>query len=129
MPLPAATLALASASIVVFAVALHYALRGKRVNDHPICRRCGFDVFGRPGGSNTCSECGADLAGRDAIRVGRRERRRGLARVAGSGMFMSAVVLTGVGWVQVRGVDFQHHKPVWWLAREAGSARTGTRDA
>src|SRR3982751_3540492 len=111
MPLPAALIALTSASIVVFLAALLYALRGRRVDDHPICRRCGFDVFGRPEGSSTCSECGADLARRRAIRVGRRERRRGLARVAGSGVLMSAVVLGGIGWMQLRGVDLQRHPP------------------
>lgn len=104
------------------------ALRGRRVDDHPICRRCGFDLFGRPAESNVCSECGADLAKRKAVRIGRRERRRGLARVAGSGAFVSAVVLAGVGWVQFRGVDLQRHKPVWWLAREAGSRQPATRD-
>ena len=39
------------------------ALRGRRVGDHPYCRRCGFDLFGKPPGSTVCSECGADLAG------------------------------------------------------------------
>jgi cytochrome c-type biogenesis protein CcmH/NrfF len=26
-------------------------MRGRAVDDHPICRRCGFDLFGRPEGS------------------------------------------------------------------------------
>jgi hypothetical protein len=129
MPVPVAVVALASTAFITFAAALLYALRGRRVDDHPICRRCGFDVSGRPAESNVCSECGADLAARRAIRIGRRERRRGLARVAGSGVFMSAVVLAGVGWVQLRGVDLQRHKPVWWLAREAGGTAAPRRDA
>src|SRR4051794_15986477 len=129
MPLPAAILVFSSASFVAFAAALCYALRGRRVDDHPICRRCGFDLFGKPADSDVCSECGARLGWRGATRIGRREGRRGLALAAGTGVLVSAVVLTGIGWVQVRGVDLQRHKPVWWLEREAGSAGANTRDA
>src|SRR4051794_4758223 len=119
MPLPILIPALAFASLLVFAASLAYALRGRRVDDHPICRGCGFDLFGKPDGSQRCAECGADLTHRRATRIGRRERRRGLARVAGSGVLLSVVALSGMGWIQVRGVDMQRHKPVWWLAREA----------
>ena len=52
-----------------------------------------------------------------------------MTRVAGSGVLLSVVVLSGMGWTSVRGVDVQRHKPVWWLAREAGSRQPGTRDA
>jgi hypothetical protein len=31
-------------------------LRGRAVDDHPICRRCGFDLTGRPEGVTICSE-------------------------------------------------------------------------
>src|SRR5688500_20138720 len=54
-------------------------LRGKRVDDHPLCRRCGFDLFGLPEGATECSECGADLSVRwKAVRIGNRHRRGGL---------------------------------------------------
>lgn len=129
MPVPVAVLAFTSAAFIAFAAALLYALRGRRVDDHPICRKCGFDLFGRPDGATRCSECGADLARRRATRIGRRARRRGLTRVAGTGVLLCAVALSGVGWLQLRGVDLQRHKPVWWLAREAGSRQPGTRDA
>ena len=39
---------------------LWWALRGRRVNDHPICRRCGYDLWSNPG-AVTCLGCGADL--------------------------------------------------------------------
>jgi hypothetical protein len=42
-------------------------LRGRRVDDHPICRKCGFDLFGKPEGSTICSECSADLTYPHAI--------------------------------------------------------------
>jgi hypothetical protein len=38
-------------------------LRGRRIDDHPLCERCGFDLTGKPQGSDICSECGAELSG------------------------------------------------------------------
>ena len=41
---------------------LAFALCGRRADDHPYCRRCRFDLFGKPADATVCSECGADLA-------------------------------------------------------------------
>src|SRR5688500_6972626 len=74
-----ATVPLALAAGVGFVLAWA-GWRGRRVNNHPLCRRCGFDLTGRPPDSARCAECGADLSDRCAIRVGQREcRRRPLA--------------------------------------------------
>src|SRR3954447_10809108 len=59
---------------------LAWSVRRRRVDDHPVCRRCGFDLTGRPAGSSGCSECGADLSRRRAIRRGNRARRWRVAR-------------------------------------------------
>ena len=45
-------------------------LRKRYVGDHPHCRKCGFDLFGRNESSVVCSECGADLNARKAIVIG-----------------------------------------------------------
>lgn len=57
-------------------------LRGRRVNDHPVCRRCRFDLVGLGGGTRPerCPECGESLTGttrkaRRAIIDGERKRR------------------------------------------------------
>lgn len=73
--------ALRSGSLVAAGLIL-FALRGRRVNRHPICRQCGFDLFGKPKESTVCGECGADLHHGRAIRVGAREKRRGILRIA-----------------------------------------------
>jgi hypothetical protein len=41
---------LVAAPAAAFAAAalLVFALRGRRVDDHPLCRKCGFDLFGKP---------------------------------------------------------------------------------
>src|SRR5687767_3050429 len=53
--------------------------RGRRVNDHPACRRCGYDLSGSLPGSHRCPECGSNLFQRRATRHGVRVRRSGLA--------------------------------------------------
>lgn len=62
-------------------------LKGRRINDHPICRRCRFDLIGLTGSNadpnshpDRCPECGTSLAGttrraRRAIIDGERKRR------------------------------------------------------
>lgn len=34
--------------------------RGKRIDDHPLCRACGFDLSGNSD-AKSCPECGAAL--------------------------------------------------------------------
>ena len=47
-------------------------LRGRRVGDHRFCRKCGFDLTGRPAGGRRCAECGANLTRAAGVAVGRR---------------------------------------------------------
>lgn len=108
---------------------LWWGLRGRRVDDHPICRRCGFDLFGRPDGSVLCSECGADLWRPAAIRVGRRERRHRAIAWALPPIVAGAGWIGLVGWGTATGVDWNRHKPAWLLTREADGTSALPRDA
>ncbi|HYE79049.1 MAG TPA: hypothetical protein VEI97_13775, partial [bacterium] len=88
---------------------------GRRTDDHPLCRQCGFDLTGRV--SEQCSECGADLSARKAIRVGHRVRRWWL--VLGSGMVIGVcafVLALGVV-VRVKKVNLIEYAPMWWLEK------------
>src|SRR4051812_5753200 len=105
----------AAAGLVVVAV------RGRRVDDHPLCRRCGFDLFGKPADSARCAECGADLTGRRAVRVGRRQPRWRLAALAAVVLALSAGGGGVAGWARVKGVDPNRYKPSWWLSKETAS--------
>src|SRR3954452_20405965 len=98
------------ASLLTLAL-LVYALRGRRVDDHPLCRRCGFDLFGKPAESTVCSECGADLGRRRAMRVGQRESRAGLLRMAWPALAISVVWSGLLGWDAARRTDWNRHKP------------------
>jgi predicted RNA-binding Zn-ribbon protein involved in translation (DUF1610 family) len=51
---------------------LRRGLRGPAVEvEHPFCKRCGYDLFGRPPESELCPECGANLLRSQAMRCGR----------------------------------------------------------
>lgn len=126
---PGPLLIVPAAVAVACAALLVYALRGRRVDNHPICRRCGFDLFGRPEGATQCSECGADVGRPRAIREGRREKRRGLLAVSLPVLLACGGWLGAVGWGTARGVKWDRHKPVWLLSREAQAGRSDVRDA
>ena len=98
---------------------------GRRTDDHPVCRRCGFDLIGLPEGSAICSECGADLKRNRAIRHGHRKRRDGLI-ITGSLLTLLCLAVVGVG---VSNIDVNKHKPFWWLARDADSSDSRTHAA
>ena len=65
------TVAAAAVGIALLAAGL----RGRRVDDHPLCRRCRFDLTGKPAESTRCSECGAPIDRPNAVRVGHRQHR------------------------------------------------------
>src|SRR5437660_3863768 len=103
--------------------------RGQRVGNHPFCRKCGFDLIGRPAQSYVCSECGAWLPGRRKIVIGVR-RRMGSLMLAGAALFIPGMlVMTLMGHDKLRAVDWQAKKPVWWLVRDVKGASLKARDA
>ena len=86
-------------------------LRGFAIDDHPICRACGFDLFGRPQGATVCSECGAGLANPDAIQIGRRRRRPVRAGVGGLLILPSLLRIGMIVWGasgHVNWLQFEH---------------------
>lgn len=59
--------------LIAGVVLLGWAWRGRRVDDHPVCRKCRFDLYGLPE-PEACPECGAALGGAGAVRIGNRRR-------------------------------------------------------
>ena len=111
------------------AVLLYLGLRGRRTDDHPICRQCGFDLFGLPADRTNCPECGAELRYRRAVTIGHRQR---IGSFVGTGAVILFVAGTGLTVLTLdhRGVvDLNEWKPVRLLAREMGSNDAEQRDA
>lgn len=48
--------------------------RGRRVNDHPTCRQCGFDLVGVLPAASMCPECGSGVRQARFVRIGQRTR-------------------------------------------------------
>ncbi len=110
--------------LVAGAVLVWLGWRGRRVNDHPVCRRCRFDLYGVYPGGATCPECGADLKAGRAVRDGVRVRRRlpfalGIVVLVFCGAIMGAVV-----WLMAAGPSMNKHKPALVLALEGRYAGT-----
>src|SRR5688572_4852644 len=110
------------APLLVGALLLVHGTRGKRVDDHPVCRTCGFDLIGKPPEQTVCSECGSPLAQRGAVRVGNRVRSPGLI-FSGAMLLVFGLGIGGaIGWALVAGPEFDQHKPAWWLKAELSYA-------
>jgi hypothetical protein len=74
-------------------VLLWAGLRGTRIDDHPVCRKCKFDLSGIQLGYATCPECGTQLT-QDQILRGNRKRR---PLVAATGAFLALpLILSGL---------------------------------
>lgn len=102
--------------------------RGKKLNDHPHCRKCRFDLFGSPD-AKICPECGHDLKKEKAVRHGIRAKRRGMLGT-GCALLLLFAVQTGMGvYFAAVDINWQHVKPVWWLVNEANETPGPTSDA
>ena len=94
---------------------------GRRIDRHPLCAACGYDLLGRRPGTPRCAECGADISGL-AIRVGHRACR---PRPLFGGLVLSLpafLVIASMTYVVGRGIDITPHKPAWWLVYELGGS-------
>ncbi|MFG0330810.1 MAG: hypothetical protein ACF8PN_13050 [Phycisphaerales bacterium] len=115
---------------VIGTLALAVGLVGRRINDHPICRRCRYDLVGVNESSvGRCPECGADLSAPKAIRVGARRRRIWPLSI-GAGL-LAVAIACGVAWsvAGARGFDWNTVKPDWWLVFDLNSGVDATRNA
>jgi hypothetical protein len=90
---------------------------GRAIDDHPICRKCGFDLVGRPAESMRCSECGTDLSSPRSIRIGHQRRRPLLLSMGMLLLLIDALLLVQIV-ASANHWDWNRYKPVWLLRSE-----------
>jgi hypothetical protein len=101
---------------------------GRRVDDHPLCRGCGFDLVGTALGSAAlCPECGRSVGTGAGRRVGNRVRRRGM--MLGGGVAVTAALGIGIPMFVVPLLSNRAARPTWWLLVEAEYGSGAMRDA
>lgn len=123
---PVTLLILASTALALGIMLAWWGRRGKIIDDHPVCRKCRFDLVGRPPGSDRCPECGADLSGKRAIAIGNRKPRQS-AVVIGCCIAMFVVFsFAGLGGSRYLKED---HKPNWLVLIDARSKNARIRSA
>ena len=115
-------------AVVLGVLTIVVGMRG-RLNEHPVCRKCGFDLFGTLPDRGTCPECGADLGNAGSVRVGERRRR---PRVVAGGVLILGMGLAiggAAGWGAATGFDWNTVKPSWLLVRQMPAAEAFTQTA
>lgn len=96
---------------------------GRRVDNHPWCRACRFDLVGSWPGSLKCPECGADLTRKSAVARGQRRRRPAVLAI-GAAMFLAAAAIPGLTFYRrVSPINWNALKPAAWLVRDLDSTK------
>lgn len=104
-----------------------FGFRGRRINDHPVCSWCAFDLDGVYPECVTCPECGAGLKRDKAVRTGVRKR---MPVLAAAGLLLVATSLVPFGVVSyaaITGSDINKYKPLGlllWEGRLADPTRS-----
>ncbi|HZW10003.1 MAG TPA: hypothetical protein VFF69_08875 [Phycisphaerales bacterium] len=125
-----ALLAASLAALLLGLALVAAGLRGRRLNDHPHCRKCRFDLVGL-GGPAQCPECGRPLDSPRALRRGIRARSK-RPLVAGAILATpSLLLLAGIGLAAARGTNLNAYKPhaLLELELERGSPATASAAA
>jgi predicted RNA-binding Zn-ribbon protein involved in translation (DUF1610 family) len=115
--------------LTVGLVLLVRGLIGRRTDDHPYCRACGFDLTGRAADSTRCPECGRDVTQASAIRHGHRQRRGGLIAGGVAALLLGLVFVGPLVITSATSFDTQPYKPMWMLQREVRSGNAPVRGA
>ena len=89
--------------------------RGRKLDDHPVCRKCRFDLFGLPTDTTNCPECGQNIANPREVLPGNRQRSR--LRVM-TGLLLICFVCLSLGGLaagKMRRVNWMAQLPTWYL--------------
>jgi hypothetical protein len=100
-------------------------LRGRRINRHPTCRQCGFDLSGVLPASGTCPECGAGVKLARFVRIGQRRRILTLVVLGIPLLVLPCLPLGLVFFTTITRTDLGRYKPIPLLLWEAKNLGEG----
>jgi hypothetical protein len=112
-------------TLLTFALFL-LARRGRRTDDHPLCRKCSFDLFNKPPASTRCPECGADTTLPNALRIGHRQRNPFLLAATTTLFTLSLLITLLLATLRLTHFNYYPYLPLSLLAHQAA---TGSPDA
>ncbi|GEM_PF-5640894 len=101
--------------------ALLHGLRGRRVDDHPACSACQFDLIGSWPNSKTCPECGADLKSAGAVQHGQRRRRPAVVGIGAAMLLVTAALMFLAAFDSRLSINWNALKTDGWLVRDLRS--------
>ena len=116
-----------TALLVPASTLIFFGGKGRRVGDHPHCRHCGFDLFGKPPESTRCSECGTDVANPQSVVVGVRQVRRRLVLAGLFSLILGLMMAGEAGHEYANHADLYRFLPTWWLLWDLDSPATRNR--
>lgn len=95
-------------------IAVIHGIKGRKIDDHPLCGKCRFDLTGLPKDQEKCPECGVNLLRGGAI-IGNRRRQPKRIYLGGIAMCLSLVFCVPVGLKVLTPVDWFASMPTWFL--------------
>ena len=95
---PPGALILALAFIIAGTILFAMGFRGRKLNDHPHCRKCRFDLSGVYPAKVQCPECGSVLDQPKRIRTGYRDRNRRLMAVGTAPLLLGVALAVTTAW-------------------------------
>lgn len=105
---------------------------GRRIDDHPICRKCRFDLHGLPDSTERCPECGIEITDPRNVLNGRRIKRRFAVAVSIFLLVLSSAFIISNLVAAFNAIQWIRLRPTPWLmndtrspnpARETAAAR------
>lgn len=104
-------------------------LRGRKLNNHPVCTWCRFDLEGVYPEVVTCPECGAGLKREKAIRIGVRKRLPALVLMGAVFAAIPVAPIAAIGYALLTGTNVDSYKPLGVLLWEAKHSDATRLDA
>jgi hypothetical protein len=113
--------------LIAAAVMLWRGLRGRAVDDHPVCKHCGRDLFALT--VDRCPECGtiSEVTTGENIRIGNRQRRPMWIAAGALGVMIALLVGGAIGLGLARGVAWIQYTPTSWLRAQVLANEAQTR--